>query len=80
MPTGQATPEFIQMGLELKALRVRAGLTQPELVEKSDGQLRMGTVIAIEKGKYNVGFAQVITYANILGYKLVPQPLNTDRQ
>ena len=64
------TEAIRQLGLELKSLRVRAGLTQQELVEQSDGKLRLGSVIAIENAKYTVGMGQFIDYLDTLGYEI----------
>lgn len=59
-----------RIGLELKLLRVRAEMTQDDIVEKSNGELKKGTVIAIENAKYNASIRQVETYANLLGYRI----------
>ena len=73
MSKGSPTEACVQLGRDLKVLRIKAGLTQAELVEKSEGALRIGTVIAIENGKYNVGIAQMLTYCDLLGHKVVFQ-------
>lgn len=70
MAKGSPTEACVQLGRDIKVLRIKAGLTQTELVEKSEGALRIGTVIAIENGKYNAGIAQMLTYCEVLGYKV----------
>ncbi|MBQ0076490.1 MAG: helix-turn-helix domain-containing protein [Bacteroidales bacterium] len=72
MPTGLPTEEFIKFGARLRQLRIKKGLSQAEMVDISGGLLRMGSVIAIENGKYNVGMSQVLAYVRLLGYKLEP--------
>lgn len=72
--TGRITEETKRIGLELKLLRVRAGLSQEELCNLSNGELRRGTVIAIEKAKYNASIGQICTYAGLLGYRINVEP------
>ena len=72
--TGKITEETKRIGLELKLLRVRAGLSQEELCNLSNGELRRGTVIAIERAKYNASIGQICTYAGLLGYRLNIEP------
>ena len=72
--TGKITEETQRIGLELKLLRVRAGLSQEELCNLSNGELRRGTVIAIERAKYNASIGQICTYAGLLGYRLNIEP------
>lgn len=62
--------ELKELGLELKSLRARAGLTQDDIVERSNGELKKGTVVAMEKGRYSAGIRNLIVYARILDYKV----------
>lgn len=70
--------ELRRIGLDLKAKRVAAGLTQEQLIAMAQGELKQGTLSAIEKGSYNVGVRPLMVYARLLGYKITFVP--DDRQ
>ena len=62
--------ELRRIGLDLKALRVSAGLTQEQLIALSNGEIKQGTLSAIERGNYNVGVRPLMVYAALLGYEI----------
>lgn len=66
--------ELRRIGLDLKAKRVAAGLTQEQLIAMSKGEIKQGTLSAIEKGSYNVGVRPLMVYARLLGYKIAFVP------
>ena len=68
------TEETKRIGLELKLLRVRAGLTQDKLCDLSGGELKRNAIINIERAKYNASIGQICTYAGLLGYRLNIEP------
>ena len=68
------TEETKRLGLELKLLRVRAGLSQEQLCELSGGELKRNTIINIERSNNNASAMQLIKYASLLGYRLNIEP------
>ena len=68
------TEETKRLGIELKLLRVRAGLTQEKLCELSGGELKRNAIINIERCNNNASAMQLIKYASLLGYRLNIEP------
>jgi len=70
MTTGQPNQYNDLIACELRSMRARKGIKQDDVVALSNGELRKGTVIALENAKYNVGIRQMMEYANLMGYTI----------
>ena len=62
------------LGRKLANVRIKNNLHQEDLITRSNGNLSMGTIIAIENAKYNVKLAQLLSYVDALGCELTVQP------
>ena len=63
----KADPELVAFGARLRALRLRAGLTQEQLADQAD--LHWTYVGQIERGERNLTYKNVLKLARGLGVK-----------